>query len=97
MTKLHEELLRGAVAEVAEEAKDREWLGEVTLVLGTHTFDASGDAGRRQAAAVETMRTLTGVLPVNVQFARRGHTVDGLETIAVLGRDSCTVTGRPGT
>ena len=68
----------------------------MTLVLGTHTFDASGDAGRRQAAAVETMRTLTGVLPVNVQFARGGHTVDGLETIAVLGRDSCTVTGRPG-
>jgi 16S rRNA (cytidine1402-2'-O)-methyltransferase len=32
MTKLHEEFVRGSVAEVA--AAPREWLGEVTLVLG---------------------------------------------------------------
>ncbi|HMI82598.1 MAG TPA: 16S rRNA (cytidine(1402)-2'-O)-methyltransferase [Polyangiaceae bacterium] len=34
MTKLHEELLRGTVAEVSERESAREWLGEVTLVLG---------------------------------------------------------------
>jgi 16S rRNA (cytidine1402-2'-O)-methyltransferase len=34
LTKLHEELLRGTLAELAELATLREWLGEVTLVLG---------------------------------------------------------------
>jgi 16S rRNA (cytidine1402-2'-O)-methyltransferase len=34
MTKLHEELLRGNVATVAQTEKDRDLLGEVTLVLG---------------------------------------------------------------
>ena len=70
--------------------------GRVKLVLGTHTFAASGDAARRQAAAIETLRALDGTLPVNVQFAAGAHAVDGIETLAVLSRDSCTVTGRPG-
>jgi 16S rRNA (cytidine1402-2'-O)-methyltransferase len=39
MTKVHEEFVRGTVAEVA--AKGREWLGEATLVLGP---DASAAA-----------------------------------------------------
>jgi len=68
----------------------------VTLVLGTHTFDASGDAARRQAAALDSLRLLRGVIPVNVQFARAGHSVPGIETIARLNRDSCTVTRRAG-
>ena len=34
MTKVHEELLRGTVAEIAHGVRDREWLGEVTIVLG---------------------------------------------------------------
>jgi 16S rRNA (cytidine1402-2'-O)-methyltransferase len=40
MTKVHEELVRGTVAEVA--SLGREWLGEVTLVLGP---DAAARAG----------------------------------------------------
>ena len=32
MTKVHEEFVRGTVADIA--ARPREWLGEVTLVLG---------------------------------------------------------------
>ena len=68
----------------------------MTLVLGTHTFDASGDAARRQAAALDSLRLLRGVIPVNVQFARAGHSVAGIETIARLNRDSCTVTRRAG-
>jgi 16S rRNA (cytidine1402-2'-O)-methyltransferase len=42
MTKVHEEFVRGAVEELA--ASDREWLGEVTLVLGP-------DAEARKAEA----------------------------------------------
>jgi 16S rRNA (cytidine1402-2'-O)-methyltransferase len=34
LTKVHEELARGSLAELA--ALEREWLGEVTLVLGRH-------------------------------------------------------------
>jgi 16S rRNA (cytidine1402-2'-O)-methyltransferase len=33
LTKLHEEILRGTLAELAAGA-DREWVGEITLVLG---------------------------------------------------------------
>ena len=40
MTKVHEELVRGTVAEVARDR--REWLGEITLVLGP---DAAARAG----------------------------------------------------
>jgi 16S rRNA (cytidine1402-2'-O)-methyltransferase len=42
MTKLHEELLHGTVAELAEREADREWLGEVTLVLGADTEAGAG-------------------------------------------------------
>jgi len=44
MTKLHEELLRGTVAELAARESEREWLGEVTLVLGA---DAGAGAGAK--------------------------------------------------
>ena len=70
--------------------------GSPPLVLGTHTFAAPGDGARRQAAAMETLRSLRGTLPVNVQFAQGAHTLAGIETRAVLDRDSCTVTGRQG-
>ena len=66
------------------------------LVLGTHTFAATGDAARRQAAAIETLRSLRGVAPVNVQFAYGGHSVGGVETLSVLSRDACTVSSREG-
>ena len=45
---------------------------------------------------METLRLLRGVVPVNVQFARDGHSVAGIETLAVLGRDSSMVTGSAG-
>jgi 16S rRNA (cytidine1402-2'-O)-methyltransferase len=40
LTKLHEELRRGTLADLAAEA-DREWLGEITLVLGPAVASAS--------------------------------------------------------
>jgi 16S rRNA (cytidine1402-2'-O)-methyltransferase len=52
LTKVHEELLRGTVAELMQSHRDREWLGEVTLVLGA---DAEARAGAKvDDAAVDT-------------------------------------------
>jgi 16S rRNA (cytidine1402-2'-O)-methyltransferase len=42
LTKMHEEILRGPLAELALREKDREWLGEITLVLGP--FSGAGVA-----------------------------------------------------
>jgi 16S rRNA (cytidine1402-2'-O)-methyltransferase len=44
MTKMHEELLRGTVATLAQSERGREWLGEVTMVLGP---DAAAGAGAK--------------------------------------------------
>ena len=66
------------------------------IVLGTHTYAASGDAARRQAQGVASLRSLAGVHLVNVQFAASPHHVDGLATLPALTRDSISVTGRRG-
>ena len=42
LTKMHEEYVRGTCAELADD--DREWLGEIAVVLGAH------DPGAREAA-----------------------------------------------
>ncbi len=45
LTKMHEEIVRGTCAEVG--ALDREWIGEVTIVLG------EGDGGAKEPAIEE--------------------------------------------
>ena len=40
LTKVHEEVVRGTLAELADAAANRPWLGEVVLVLGA--YDAAG-------------------------------------------------------
>lgn len=67
-----------------------------SLLLGTHTYAAAGDAGRRQEAGLDSLRALARVEPVNVQFRTGAHLVDGVRTLAVLPNDSLTVTGRRG-
>jgi len=42
LTKVHEELVRGTLRELA--ALDREWIGEVVLVLGAYDPDARSEA-----------------------------------------------------
>lgn len=66
------------------------------LLLGTHTFAATGEGGRRQAAALAALSTLTDVEIVNVQFADAPHNVDGVRTLPVLRQDSITATARRG-
>jgi 16S rRNA (cytidine1402-2'-O)-methyltransferase len=48
LTKVHEEILRGTLAELAELAAAREWLGELTVVLGPAAPIAAG-AGPSEA------------------------------------------------
>jgi hypothetical protein len=67
-----------------------------SILLGTHTFAATGDAARRQAAGVASLVALTGVEVVNVQFAEQPHHLEPLRTLAVLRGSSVAVTGRPG-
>lgn len=66
------------------------------VVVGTHTFAASGGGARRQAAAMGALRQLRGVFLVNVQFEKDAHAVDGVPTLAMLTSDSCSVTGCEG-
>ena len=66
------------------------------LVLGTHTYAASGDALRRQERGVATLRALRDVRVVDVQFSRGAHEMEGITTLRALERDSTTATGRSG-
>jgi hypothetical protein len=68
----------------------------MTLLLGTHAYPASGDAIRRQAAALEALRGLRGVRLANVQWPDAAYEVEGFRTLASLRQDSLTVTGRRG-
>jgi 16S rRNA (cytidine1402-2'-O)-methyltransferase len=40
LTKMHEELVRGTLADLAAAAATREWIGEIVLVLGAHRPEA---------------------------------------------------------
>lgn len=66
------------------------------MLIGTHTYAASGDALRRQQASVASLLALGIDDVVNVQFAEGAHRFDGLETLAVLRSDSNGITGRRG-
>jgi hypothetical protein len=66
------------------------------ILIGTHTYAAPGGAAERQAACIVSLRRLERAAIVNVQFADGAHHVDGVETLAVLRKDSRTVTGNAG-
>jgi hypothetical protein len=66
------------------------------ILIGTRLYAAAGEAAGRQAAAVASLRRLTGVALVNLQFARAPHQVDGIRTLAVLQRTSTHVARRDG-
>lgn len=70
--------------------------GSAGLLIGTHTYPADGEAGRRQDAAVASLLALSRVSLVNVQLARAPHDMPGLPTLAVLRRTSNTVSGAAG-
>lgn len=70
--------------------------GKTWILLGTHTFAATGEGGRRQAAGVSSMQALRGVELINVQFAENPHQLEGVRTLPVLTQTSNGVTGRRG-
>lgn len=67
-----------------------------SLLIGTHTYPAVGDAARRQAAAIATLGGLARAGALDVQFRREPHRIDGLPSIDALSLDSCLITGRDG-
>lgn len=67
-----------------------------SILLGTHTYAASGAAARRQDRGVASLRGLRHVHLANVQFTDAPHHVEGIVTLPRLRRDSTTVTRRHG-
>jgi hypothetical protein len=68
----------------------------MSVLVGTSLFEAPGDGGRRQAAAVASLRALTGVGLVNVQWPDAPYTVAGIRTLPALRLDSVGQAERPG-
>jgi hypothetical protein len=68
----------------------------VSVLLGVNAYPASGDAGARQARALESWRGLSGVRLANLQWPDEVFAVDGFATHPVLAADSRTASGRPG-
>jgi hypothetical protein len=66
------------------------------MLVGTHTYAASGDALRRQQASAGSLAALDVAEAVNVQFAEGAHALRDLETLAVLRLDANGITGRRG-
>ena len=64
------------------------------IVLGVHSHPAQGDGARRQADALAAMRDLPGVRRVNLQWPDEVAEIEGYETLAILRKDSHTVSGR---
>jgi len=70
LTKMHEELVRGTLAELA--ALDREWIGEIALVLGAHTPES------REATVDDAALDAR----IDEELARGGHAKSIAERLA---------------
>ena len=70
LTKLHEELVRGALTTLA--ADDREWIGEVAIVLGPH--DPAARAATIDDAQIDTR--------IDEELARGAHAKEAAERVA---------------
>jgi len=68
----------------------------VNVLIGMNFYAASGDAARRQARAIDTLRSLPGASCVNLQWPDGRFDVPGIPTLAELKQDARSVTGRDG-
>lgn len=66
------------------------------IVIGTHFYSGNADSARQQERARAALLALSDVHPTNVQFADETIHPAGFDTLAVLTRDSRTVTGEAG-
>ena len=69
---------------------------QARVLIGTHTYPASGGAVHRQQEAVQALLALRGAEIVNVQFAHQPHDVAEVRTLAMLRQSSNSVSGRRG-
>ena len=69
---------------------------QARVLIGTHTYLASGGAVHRQQEAVQALLALRGAEIVNVQFAHQPHDVAEVRTLAMLRQSSNSVSGRRG-
>jgi hypothetical protein len=65
-------------------------------VVGTQFYEGNPDAARRQQRAAASMRALRGAEIVNLQWRDEVCACPGIETLAVLTRDSRPVSGSAG-
>jgi 16S rRNA (cytidine1402-2'-O)-methyltransferase len=72
LTKMHEELVRGTLATLATMAAEREWLGEIVLVLGAHRPEA------REAAITDDALDLR----IDEELAKGAHAKGLAERLA---------------
>jgi hypothetical protein len=66
------------------------------ITIGTRYYPSDENGNGRQQRAREAMLRLKGVFPVNLQFRDESLAPEGFTTLAVLARDSRTVTGAAG-
>lgn len=85
LTKLHEEVLRGTLGELAEQAEARSLKGEIVLVIGPAMAEAGAEAGgatRSAAGAGEVPSTAPNAGPTDAAALAAALAADG-----VRGRD----------
>jgi hypothetical protein len=70
--------------------------GRPRVLIGTHTYQGSPSALRRQQEAIDSLLTLERAEAVNVQFEHQPHHVNGLRTLARLRHSSNSVSKRRG-
>lgn len=68
----------------------------MNLLLGVNVYEAKGEAARRQANCLDSLRALKNVSLVNLQFEDEILEVEGFTTLARLVNDSRRVTGLSG-
>jgi hypothetical protein len=68
----------------------------VNVLIGMNFYAASGDAARRQARAIDMLRTMPKASCVNLQWPDGRFDVPGIPTLAELKQDARSVTGRDG-
>ncbi len=68
----------------------------MSILLGVNIYAAASEAARRQDNCLRSLRALSGVRLVNLQFIDDLIEAEGFETLPLLKNDSRKITGRTG-
>src|SRR5262249_21373693 len=69
--------------------------GGVKVVLGSNFYDGDPGAMRRQQAAIDAVTSLSGAIPINLQWKDAVCERPAMETVAALEHDAQSVLGVP--